>query len=133
MELVDTLVKNLGIGQGQAEGGAGLIFNMVKGELGAGDFSQLTGKIPEIGSLIKAASAETSGEGLMGMVGNLASSAGGDSQLGQMGKLAQLAGAFEKLGLKPDMVSKFIPIIMAFVQKKGGDSLAGMLQSVLKV
>jgi hypothetical protein len=67
----------------------------------------------------------------MGMVGSLASAVGGDSQLGQLGKLAQLAGVLEKLGLNADMVSKFLPIILSFVQQKGGAGLMNMLQGAL--
>jgi hypothetical protein len=73
----------------------------------------------------------TGGGGLMDMVGKLTSAEGGDSQLGQLGKLSELAGAFEKLGLDPGMVAKFLPIILSFVQKKGGSGLANLLQGAL--
>jgi hypothetical protein len=174
MELVDLLVKDLGVDKGQAEGGAGTIFKLAQEQLGSGDFSKLTTAIPEIGKLVKSVpqaegkgggglldalgglggsgdkssqggglldalgglaggSGKTSagGGGLMDMVGKLASAAGGDSQLGQLGKLAQLAGAFEKLGLDPGMVAKFLPIILSFVQKKGGSGLVDLLQGAL--
>ena len=36
MELVEQLVKNLGVSEEAAKGGSGLIFNMVKDKLGAG-------------------------------------------------------------------------------------------------
>lgn len=138
MELVDLLVKNLGVEKGQAEGGAGSIFNIVKQQLGSGDFAKLTTAIPEIATLAKAAPAPEKaggGGGLLGMVGSLASLAsavGGNSQLGQLGKLAQLAGVFEKLGLDPEMISKFLPIILAFVQKKGGAGLGELLSGALE-
>jgi hypothetical protein len=171
MELVDLLVKNLGVDKGQAEGGAGTIFKLAQEQLGGGDFSKLTTAIPEIAKLVKSApqgegtgggglldalggSGEKSSQGgglldalggltggsgkdsggsggLLDMVGKLASATGGDSQLGQLGKLAQLAGAFEKLGLDPGMVAKFLPVILAFVQKKGGSGLADLLQGAL--
>ena len=173
MELVDLLVKNLGVDKGQAEGGAGTIFKLAQEQLGGGDFSKLTTAIPEIGKLVKSVPREegtgggglldalgglsgagekssqggglldalgglaggsekaSSGGGLLDMVGKLASATGGDSQLGQLGKLAQLAGAFEKLGLDPGMVVKFLPVILAFVQKKGGAGLADLLQGAL--
>jgi len=70
-------------------------------------------------------------EGGAGTIFKLASATGGDSQLGQLGKLAQLAGAFEKLGLDPGMVAKFVPVILAFIQKKGGTGLADLLQGAL--
>jgi len=152
MELVDLLVKNLGVDKGQAEGGAGTIFKLAQEQLGGGDFSKLTTAIPEIGKLVKSVPREegtggglldalgglsgageksSQGGGLLDMVGKLASATGGDSQLGQLGKLAQLAGAFEKLGLDPGMVAKFVPVILAFIQKKGGTGLADLLQGAL--
>jgi len=154
MELVDLLVKNLGVDRQQAEGGAGTIFKLAQEQMGSGDFSKLTTAIPDIGELAKSApqqegtggglfgalgglaggggqSSAGGGGGLMDMVGKLASAAGGDSQLGQIGKLAELAGAFEKLGLDPGMVAKFLPIILAFVQKKGGSGMVDLLQGAL--
>ncbi len=51
---------------------------------------------------------------------------------GGSGGLASVAGAFESLGLSPDMVSKFIPVITQFVQSKGGANVASLLLSALK-
>ena len=135
MELIDMLVSNLGVGEKQAEGGAGLILNMAKRQLDGGDFSRLTTAIPEIGSLVNAAPNEKKSSGAGGLfdiAGQLASAVGGDSQLGQLGKLAGLAGAFDKLGLDADMISKFLPIILSFVQKKGGNEMLNILQGALK-
>ena len=162
MELIDTLVKELGVNKQQAEGGTGAIFKLAQEQLTGGDFAKFTSAIPELGKLIKSApESETGGEekspsagggllgvlggltggggksgaggggGLLDLAGKLASAAGGDSPLGQLGKLAQLTGVFEKLGIDPQMVMKFLPIILAFVQKKGGNSLVDLLQTAL--
>jgi len=45
---------------------------------------------------------------------------------------ASLAGAFKGLGLESNMVGKFIPIIISFVQSKGGDSAKKILEDVLR-
>ena len=154
MELIDSLVKELGVNKQQAEGGTGAIFELEQQQLAGGDFAKFTSAIPELGKLMKTApeakigggglldalgglgggsgkTAAGGGGGLLDLAGKLASTAGGDSQLGQLGKLAQLAGVFEKLGLDPEMVMKFLPIILAFVQKKGGNSLGDLLQGAL--
>ena len=154
MELIDSLVKELGVNQQQAEGGTGAIFKLAQQQLSGGDFAKFTGAIPELGKFMQTApEAEdkggggllgalgglgdgggkpaAGGGGLLDIAGKLASAAGGDSQLGQLGKLAQLAGVFEKLGIDPAMVMKFLPIILAFVQKKGGNSLGDLLQGAL--
>jgi len=64
------------------------------------------------------------------MIGGLASKLGGGA--GKLGSLASLAGGFKGLGLDSGMVGKFIPIILTFVQSKGGDSIKSLLAGVLK-
>jgi hypothetical protein len=46
--------------------------------------------------------------------------------------LDSLMSSFTKLGLKPDMVAKAIPIITEFVSKSGGADLGKLLAGVLK-
>ena len=127
MELVDQLVKNLGVNEEAAKGGSGLIFQMAKEKLGAGDFGQITSAMPEVTGLMK--SAPQSG-GVLGGIGKLASGLGGGA--GQLGNLASLAGGFSKLGLDSGMIGKFIPIILSFAQSKGGDIVKGLLAKALK-
>ena len=127
MELIQMLTSQLGISDEQASGGAGLIFKMAKDTLGGDDFSQVSSAIPDIENLIS--SAPASG-GLGNALGGLASSLGGDA--GQLGNLASLAGGFKKLNLDSGLMSKFIPVVMSFVQSKGGDSIKGILEKVIK-
>ena len=127
MELIQMLTSQLGISDEQASGGAGLIFKMAKEKLGGEDFSQVSSAIPDVENLIS--SAPESG-GIGGARGGLASSLGGGA--GQLGNLASLAGGFKTLNLDSGLVSKFIPIVMSFVQSKGGDSLKGILEKVIK-
>jgi hypothetical protein len=47
-----TLVKNLGITQEQAQGGAGAIFQVAKGKLDAGQFAELSKALHEMDSLL---------------------------------------------------------------------------------
>jgi hypothetical protein len=129
-ELVSMLVSKLGVNEGQAQGGTGLILNLAKEQLGKQDFSQISQSIPGISDLLKAApqQEDTGGGGLLGMVGKLAGSLGGGSELGQ---LASLAGGFEKLGIKPEMIAQFLPIIVSFVEKKGGSTVADLLKGAI--
>jgi len=131
MELLDLLVKNLGVNEGQAKGGAGLIFNLVKDKMGDNDFAKIIQLVPAVAGMMKAVpKEESSGGGLLGSIGQLASSFGGAGS--QLGDLANLAGGFEKLGLDPAMISKFVPIIMSFLEKKGGGDISGFLGGILK-
>ena len=131
MELIQQLVSNLGINENQAKGGAGLLFNLAKEKLGGGEFQQLTKAVPGIGDLLKAA--PESGGGLMEALGGAASAFGGlGGKMESLGNLAQLAGGFSHLGLGADMVGKFIPIVLSFVQNQGGDAVKGLLEKALK-
>jgi hypothetical protein len=49
-----------------------------------------------------------------------------------VGGLASAATAFQKLGLSPNMVEKFVPIMTNFLQAKGGSSVASLLSGALK-
>ncbi|MCG7853648.1 MAG: DUF2780 domain-containing protein [Methanosarcinaceae archaeon] len=127
MELLQLLTSQLGITEEQAKGGSGLLFKMVKEELGSGEFRQVANAIPGIEDLIS--SAPESGD-LSSALGGLASSLGGGA--GQLGNLASLAGGFKNLNLDSGMVNKFIPIILSFVQAKGGGTVKSILENVLK-
>lgn len=124
-ELIQQLVSSVGINEGQAKGGAGLLFKLAEQKLG-GDFSKITDAIGSVKDLTDAA--PESGGGLAGLAGGLLSAAGA----GKLGNLAELAGGFKKLDLDPDMIGKFVPVIMGFLKSKGGDTVAQLIGSVLK-
>lgn len=132
MELIQQLIGNLGINEGQAKGGAGLLFNLAKEKLYAGEFQQIANVVPGMTDLLKAA--PESGGGMMGALGSMASAFGGGlgGKMEGLGNLANLAGGFSQLGLGTDMIGKFIPVVVSFVQSQGGDSLKGLLEKVLK-
>lgn len=119
MELVDQLTKNLGVSEAQAQGGAGLLFKVAKEKLSEGDFGKVAAAVPGVDSLVGAAP----NGGMLGGLGEVFGGAGG---------LASLAGGFSKLGLDSGMIGKFVPIILSFVQSKGGDAVKGILEKVLK-
>ena len=127
MELVQMLTSQLGISEEQAQGGSGLLFKMAKEKLGAEEFSQVASAVPDAENLISSAP-ETGG--VSGALGGLASSLGGGA--GKLGNLASLAGGFKNLNLDSGMVGKFIPVVMSFVQSKGGDTVKNLLEKVLK-
>jgi hypothetical protein len=130
MELIQQLVSSLGVNEDQAKGGAGLLFNLAKDKLDAGEFQQLADKIPGVNDLLGAAPAPSAGAsaggGMMGALGGVASSLGagglGD-KLGGLGNLANLASGFSQLGL--------VPVVLSFVQSQGGDSMKGLLEKVM--
>jgi hypothetical protein len=121
MELIDLLTKNLGVTETQAQGGAGLLLKQAKDKLGGGDFSKVSAAVPGIDSLISAA--PTGGGGMLGGLGKM---------LGRGAGLASLVGGFSKLGLDGSMIGKFVPIILSFVQSKGGEGVKALLEKALK-
>ena len=127
MELINMLTEQLGISDEQARGGAGLLFKMAKDKLGSGEFEQITASVPEADSLADAAP----GSGLFeSALGGLASGlSSGESNLGD---LAGLVGGFTKLGLEPDMLGNFVPIVLSFVKGKGGDAVQNILSKALR-
>jgi len=127
MELVQMLTSQLGITEEQAQGGSGLLFKMAKEKLGSEEFSQVASAVPDVENLISSAPESA---GISGALGGLASSLGGGA--GQLGNLASLAGGFKNLNLDSGMVGKFIPVIMSFVQSKGGGTVKTILEKVLK-
>lgn len=126
MELVQQLVTSAGVSQSQAEGGAGLLFGLVKDQLSSGDFSQVASAVPGIESLID--KAPDSGGGLGGLLGGVASALGGS----ELGNLASLASGFSKLDLDAGMIGKFVPVVLSFLQSQGGEGVASMVGRVLQ-
>ncbi len=123
-ELIGQLVAQLGVQEGQAKGGAGLLLKLAQDKLG-GDFSKIAALIPDAQQLIGAAPAAG---GAAKLLGGLAGAIGG----GQAGNLAALASGFSQLKLDPEMIGKFVPILLSFVQSKGGSEIAQLLGGVLK-
>ncbi len=127
MELIQHLTSNLEVDESQAKGGAGLILQLAQQQLGDKEFAQVANVIPGISDLIGEAPA--AGGGLAGAIGGLAGAFGGG---GKVAGLAALAGGFGQLGLNPTMVSQFVPLILAFVENKGGGGVKDILAQVLK-
>lgn len=122
-ELVGALAKEMGSTPEQAAGAAGALFGVAKSRLSAGEFSQISKAVPGMDALLKAAPA-TGAAGAGNALSQLSGSAGGG--------LATAAASFSKLGLKPDMVGKAVPVLTSLVTKSGGASVGNLLAGALK-
>lgn len=122
-ELVGALSKELGATPEQAAGAAGSLFGLAKSRLSAGDFSQIAQAVPGMDALLKAAPAGAAPGGATSALSQVSNSAGG---------LAAAAASFSKLGLKPDMVAKAVPVLTSLVTKSGGASVGNLLAGALK-
>jgi hypothetical protein len=127
VQWIRQLVNQLGVQEGPAMGGAGLIFKLAKERLDSNQFSQLARAIPGAEGLIN--DAPQSG-GVMSAIGGLASKLGGKGA--ELGNMASLASGFSKLGLDSSMLSKFLPIVISYVQDTGGAGYKNLLEKALK-
>jgi hypothetical protein len=122
-ELVGSLTKGLKITPEQAIGGAGALFGVAKTKLKPEDFLKVANAVPGMDGLLKAAPKPQSNNPLDAIAGSLP---------GKAGTMASAAGAFKTLGLSPDMVGKFIPVMTKFVGGKGGADVAKLLGGAFK-
>jgi hypothetical protein len=120
-ELVGELARELQATPEQAQGAAGALFDTARKGMPVGDWAKVSQAVPGMEGLLKAAPSMAAGL----PTGTAGAAAG-------LGGLAGLTSSFTKLGLKPEMVSKAIPILTNYVTKTGGASVGSLLASALK-
>jgi len=125
-ELIGDLTKTLSVTPAQATGGAGALFGLAKTKLSPADFGKIAAVVPGMDGLLKAAPSSSKNSAVSGL-SSLTS-----SLPGELGGLASVAGSFKKLGLSPQMATKFAPLLVQFVGSKGGSGVASLLQGALK-
>ena len=123
--LIGLLTSQLGVSEGQAEGGAGTIFKMAKDGLSDQDYTSLLTNIPGLEKMI---SASPEPEEDSGLFGSISSMFGGSETLD---KMSGLKSSFEKLGLSGEMVGQFLPIIYDYVKEKCGEKLMNSFKEAL--
>jgi hypothetical protein len=127
-ELIGALTKEMGATVPQASGAAGALLGLAKTKLKPEEFTKVAGAIPGIDALLAAAPA-VAGTAGSSAAGALAAATGG---AGGLGGLAAVAPAFQKLGLKPEMAMKALPVLTNYVTKTGGKDVASLLAGALK-
>jgi len=126
-EIVGQMVNDLGVTPAQAEGAAGTLFGLAKTRLTAEQFGKLSGAVPNMDGLLKAAPAAAAGDAKASAVDSLIGKATGSA-----GGITAAMGTLSKLGLKPDTIAKLAPTLVKAVQTKGGAEAAGLLAGALK-
>jgi len=120
MDIIQEIMKQVGVSETQAKGGAGLLFKLAKDKLSGADFSSLAKSIPQVNDLIKQVPAPS---GAAGMLGGLAKSLGA----GDLGSLAGMASSLSSLKLDKNTISKFVPVIIDYLKKQGNGQLADLI------
>lgn len=124
--LVGALTSQLGVTGAQATGGAGAMFALAEERMAPSEFSQVSSAVPGVDQLLGAAPAL--GGGSSGLLGDAASALGAGSNLG---RLARLVGPFSELGMSPDMISRFVPVVLDHARSTGGGQVTGLLRRAL--
>jgi len=125
-ELIDQLVKKLGVNASQAEGGAAVLLKAARDKMGTEEFSKLLGGVPGVSDLLKKAPS-AGGGGLGGLLGGLASAVGGNA-----GLIATIVQGFGKLGLGPEDAKRFAPVMMEYLRAKVSPDVASKLEKTLR-
>lgn len=110
--LPSLLQDQLGLSTDQAEGGLGSLLSLAGENLGAVDFDKLKGMIPGAAGYIDKAKS----------LGALS---------GPLKNVEGLNTALAGLGISPDTVAKFVPVVSEYLGKLGGPQAAGLLQKAL--
>lgn len=120
--LVQTLAQQLKVTPDQAAGGAGAIFNYAKSALPTNEYAKVESAVPEAAELVKKAPTTDATSVAGSAVGKAGGSAAG---------IASLGSSFQKLGLSTDMVGQFVPVVVDYVDKKGGSEVGSIIKNVL--
>jgi hypothetical protein len=128
MDLISTLVSKLGITETQAEGGVGALFNNAKENLSTEDFNKAAEAVPGVDKYMAEAPSTDSGGGTGGLLKSGLSSLGGSAS--KIGGMAGLTDAFSKLGMNSETMTKFVPIVVDYMDSEAGSSVAGLLKGL---
>ncbi len=119
-DLVGMLTKEMGISEKQAEGGAGSIFNMAKETMSKNDFSTLSEVVPDMSGLLSAVPGMGKKKSMLG------------SATSALTGMPAVVNAFGKLGLKESHIQLMTPLLVNYVEDKGGKALSSMfMKSVM--
>lgn len=119
--LINSLAGETGLSGEKVSQGLGAILAFIKEKLGD-DFSQIAAALPGSGDAMKAFESAKGGGGLMGAVtGALSKALGGGDALGSLGKL----------NFDPGEIAKFLPALLAMLQKQLPADLWAKIQDLL--
>ena len=126
-DLVDTLVKQLGVTSEQAQGGSGALFEVAKNNMSDSDFSQVSQAVPGMDGILAAAPKSESDSATGSLLSGIAAASGNST----LTDATSLVNAFQQLDLSGDMVGQFTPVIIDYVKQNSGEQLANILQAAL--
>ena len=126
-ELTNLLVQRLGVTSEQATGGAGALLQIAKTRMNPEAFAKLSQQVPDVSQLLSAVPALQPQSGLGGLAGKLAGLSGDSS----ISTALTAVSIFQQLGMKPETMQKFVPVVVDYVRGNTGDAIAGGLNAAL--
>ena len=124
-ELIKRLTKELGITKQQASGGLVALMRAAEKHLSREDFAAFVADVPGAAKLLKDAPPPSAISSLAGGLGSLL---GGRKS---PGRWAGLAASFTELGIPLDTAKKFGPIVIDYVEHRGGEDLVDRIREAL--
>lgn len=110
LPVTDLLTNQLGVSTEQAVSGTGALFGLAQQQLSSADLSELESLIPWSSNL----------PNVQGVLGNIEN-------------MQTVKTAFESMGLDPQMVNKFVPVILDYLKQSGAsEGLLGTLGEIWK-
>lgn len=119
-DLINQIMKGADVNEDQAKGGAGALFEMAKGKMDKLDFDKVSDVVPNMGGMLDAIPALGQKKSMLGT-----------TAIALTG-MPKVVAVFDKLGISQDKVSLFTPIIVKYVENKGGAALGKVLGNSLK-
>jgi len=128
-ELTNLLVQRLGVTPQQAMGGAGALLQVAKTRMNPEAFAKLSTQVPDVQQLMAAVPALKQQSGLGGLAGKLASLSGDNS----ISSLITAVSIFKQLGMKPETIQKFAPVVVDYVRGNTDEAIAGGVKAALSI
>ena len=128
-ELTNLLVQRLGVTPQQAMGGAGALLQVAKTRMNPEAFTNLSKQVPDVQTLLSAVPALQPQSGLGGLAEKLAGLSG-DSTISTALTAVSL---FQQLGMKPEQMQKFVPVVVDYVRGDTNAAMADGLNAALNL
>lgn len=128
-ELTNLLVQRLGVTPQQAMGGAGALLQIAQTRMNPDAFAQLSKQVPDVQKLLSAVPALQPQSGLGGLAGKLAGLSG-DSTISTA---LTAVSIFQQLGMKPEQMQKFVPVVVDYVRGDTNAAIADGLNAALNL
>jgi hypothetical protein len=120
-QLTDVLMQRTGLTQAQAQSGMGVLLQLAQNRLQPKEFAQLEQAIPNVQNLLSAVNPE--------MLNDLVQLASGSG--GTISNLITVVSLFKQLGMTPEQIQQFVPLVLDYVNTKQGATMAKLLGSAI--